>query len=209
MINIVINEAEKAKELLENIDKINENLYQNLLILSKYFKYVLNYQENKIKKELNLILEKTVKKYIPREYEDFIDKIIKKSNEQSLFCYENMPITNNEVKLIKELKDKTLERIMFTLVCLAKYFDLINSKNNHWVALDIKAIFYISGLKRTKVDQIKILRKLKELDYIEFSKNIVSNSIRVKAIEKLKNYKDKNENVIYIKEFKDLCKLYK
>ena len=120
-----------------------------------------------------------------------------------------MPITNNEVKLIKELKDKTLERIMFTLVCLAKYFDLINSKNNHWVALDIKAIFYISGLKRTKVDQIKILRKLKELDYIEFSKNIVSNSIRVKAIEKLKSYKDKNENAIYVKEFKDLCKLYK
>ena len=49
----MINEVEKAKELLENIDKINENLYQNLLILSKYFKYVLNYQENKIKKGEN------------------------------------------------------------------------------------------------------------------------------------------------------------
>ena len=30
-----------------------------------------------------------------------------------------------------------------------------------------------------------------------------------KAIEKLKSYKDKNENAIYVKEFKDLCKLYK
>lgn len=209
MINVVINEVEKAKELLENIDKIKENSYQNLLILSKYFKYVLNYQDNKIKKELNLLLEKSVKKYVPREYEEFIEKIIKKTNEQTLFCYEHMPITNNEIKLIKELKDKTLERIMFTLICLAKYFDLINSKNNHWVALDIKAIFYISGLKRTKLDQMKILRRLKELDYIEFSKNIVSNSLRIKAIEKLKNYKDKNENVIYVKEFKNLCKLYR
>ena len=209
MIKIVINEVERAKELLENLDKIKENSYQNLLILSKYFKYVLNYQDNKIKKELSLILEKTIKKYIPREYEDFIEKIIKKTNEQSLFCYEHMPITNNEIKLIKDLKDKTLEKIMFTLICLVKYFDLINSKNNHWVALDIKAIFYISGLKRTKLDQMKILRKLKELDYIEFSKNIVSNSLRIKAVEKLKSYKDKNEKVIYIKEFKNLCKLYK
>lgn len=209
MLKIVINEVDRAKELLENIDTIKENSYQNLLIIAKYYKYVLNYQENKIKKELNLLLEKTVKKYIPKEYEDFIDKIIKKCNEQSLFCYEHMPITNNEIKLIKTLNDKTLERVMFTLVCLSKYYDLINLKNNHWVALDIKAIFYISGLKRTKVDQIKILRKLKELDYIEFSKNIASNSLRIKAIEKLKNYKDKNENVIYVKEFKDLCKLYK
>jgi len=209
LIKIVINEVERAKELLENLDKIKENSYQNLLILSKYFKYVLNYQDNKIKKELSLILEKTIKKYIPREYEDFIEKIIKKTNEQSLFCYEHMPITNNEIKLIKDLKDKTLEKIMFTLICLVKYFDLINSKNNHWVALDIKAIFYISGLKRTKLDQMKILRKLKELDYIEFSKNIVSNSLRIKAVEKLKSYKDKNEKVIYIKEFKNLCKLYK
>jgi hypothetical protein len=40
-----------------------------------------------------------------------------------------MPITNNEIKLIKTLNDKTLERVMFTLVCLSKYYDLINLKN--------------------------------------------------------------------------------
>jgi hypothetical protein len=60
LLKIVINEVDRAKELLENIDTIKENSYQNLLIIAKYYKYVLNYQENKIKR-IKFITRKTVK----------------------------------------------------------------------------------------------------------------------------------------------------
>ena len=62
-----------------------------------------------------------------------IEKYAKRAEKYPLCKCRGIWITRNEITTIENLHDKVLERLAFTLLCLAKFNNFKNPQNNNWV----------------------------------------------------------------------------
>lgn len=153
-----------------------------LKILSKYY-YKLGYSRLQIENMLEEYLLKADKDIIIPLWEDTIEKYAKTADKHELVDIDFVPITENELNKISALKNKPLERLAFTLLCIAKFYNIINPNNNNWVNKDDKYIFKIANIQKTCFQQSLMYNDLYRMDYIGYSKIIDNLNINVKYID--------------------------
>ena len=115
-------------------------------------------------------------------------------------------ITENELKTIEEIHDKVLERLAFTLLCLAKFRNYRNPNNNNWVNYSNGEIYSMACINTTAFEKDVKFNKLKELGLIEYAKKINNLNIQVLYID------DESENKLFVSDFRKLgyeWRLYK
>jgi hypothetical protein len=93
-----------------------------------------------------------------------------------------------------------MKRLAFTLLCLAKYKNAINSKNNDWVNYKFKDIFKMANINATQKEQGFMIHDLRNLGLIKMNKIVDNLSINVCYIDKNKT----PENVLKITDFRNL-----
>ena len=195
---IILNEEIYAEECLRK-KTLGENPTYTLHVLAKY------YFEKKYEKPVVIeLLMDFVKKYYPRyecnkvAWEETVEKIVKGANKQTLTKVDGVWITSAELQTIGEIHDKVLERLAFTLLCIAKLNNDANPQSNGWVNNEIKEIFSIAKISCRVLDRYKKMGRLHELGLIEFPRKIDNLSCRVTYIN---NDSDKS---LYVSDFRAL-----
>lgn len=117
--------------------------------------------------------------YNPVKWSETIERFVKQAAKYPLVEIEYVPITQSELDCISELGSKRLERILFTMLCLSKFHDLKNPKNNHWVNQEDKTIFTLASAPMSKHDQNVALHELYKGGYIGFSQKVDNLNSRV------------------------------
>ena len=196
---IVLNELEYAEDCLRH-KRIDKKPYFTLSILAKYYFYHLGYNKEQIIENLTSFLSTTYPKY-QKEYaywNDTIEKIASNVEKYTLYEIEGVWITENELHTIEGIENKVLERLAFTMLCLAKLSIQRNPKSNGWINDDAKSIFSLARISGSVTDRYVRISELYDLGLIELPKKNDLLSYRITFID------DESKNVLFIHDFREL-----
>ena len=195
---IILNEKEYAKNCLQN-GIVDTKPFITLSILAKYYYHECGYR----KKKITTLLLEYLSKYYPRyklnefSWQTSIEKIAANAGVYRLYQINGIKITKNEMKTITNLHNKCLERLMFTMLCLAKLSNEKNPNNNGWVNAEAKDIFKYARIS-CKSDEREIkIGKLWQMGLLEFSKRNDNLNCRVTFI-------DNDDEELFVSDFREL-----
>lgn len=196
---IVLNEKKYAIECLET-GRIGDKPFFTLSILAKYYYYCLEYKKSKINTLLNEFMQKYYAGYqLDRmSWQDTIDNIVKKVNKFTLLEIDGVSITKSEMQTIAEIDNPILERVMFTILCLAKFGNARNPNNNGWVNLDSKEIFKMARVSCRAKERELFIGDLLHMGLLEIPKRNDNLSVRVVFID------DNGEEILFVSDFREL-----
>ena len=174
-----------------------------------YARYL--YHERKLRKagiikELNSFMESNYPHYNPVDWDVSFEKYANKAGKYPLCECNGVWITKNELKTIEEMHDKVLERLAFTLLCLAKFRNYRNPNNNNWVNHTNGEIYSLACINATSFEKDIKFNKLKELGLIEYAKKVNNLNIQVLYID------EDCEKTFFVSDFRKLgyeWRLYK
>lgn len=180
--------------------------YTFLSMYARYLYYEKGLRKAGIVKELNKFMLENYPRYNPVDWTSSIEKYSTKAEKYALCECRGVWITKNELITIKEISNKVLERLAFTLLCLAKFRNFRSSNNNNWVNYSNGEIYKLACINTTAFDKDLKFNQLKELGLIEYAKKVDNLNIRVLYID------DDSENKLFISDFRKLgyeWRLYK
>lgn len=92
---------------------------------------------------------------------------------------EQIVITKPEMDIVDALDGKQIRRLAFTLLCLSKYWDDVNKKNDHWVNNKDNEIMALANIKTSMRRQCAMYAALRDVKFIQFSKKVDNTNVRV------------------------------
>lgn len=196
---IILDEKKFAEDCIQN-GLVVMKPYFVLSILSRYYYHCCGYKKKKIKE----LLFDFLKKYYPKYeldgffWQNAIERLADKAKDNELMIIKGVSITESEMNKIKELNNRSLERLAFALLCLAKFQNARNSSNNGWVNLSSKQIFDCARIVCKKDERDRKLGQLRDLGYLEFPKRIDNVNNRVTFID------DNSPEVLFVSDFREL-----
>ena len=196
---IVLNEKEYAEECLKS-RIVNNKPFFTLSILSKYYYHCCGYRKKKITELLIDYMDKYYPYYASNKasWDENIEKIAANAGKYTLFEINWVWITKAELETIHNIHNKVLERLAFTMLCIAKLNNMKNPKNQGWVNTDAKELFSLARISCSVVNRYERLGMLNQLGLLEFPKKNDNLSSRVTFID------DESEKIIFISDFREL-----
>lgn len=145
---IILNEKQYAQKCIADND-IGEKPYRTLSIMAKYYYFSCGYKKKQIRDLLTDFIKRNYIEYSGEQdfWDEQIEKIVAKVNKQTLYEISGVKITKSEMQKIQSLNNRLLEKLLFTMLCVAKYYNLKNEKNNGWVNLPDKDVIEIANCK--------------------------------------------------------------
>ena len=200
MTNIVLNEKACAEYALENLI-LGSKPTETLGRVARYY-YSIGYK----KKEIGSLLEDFMLKCDPTinivKWQATIDKQVSSADKYELIDISGVEITQSEMEKIQQVEGKLLQRLMFTMLCLAKYGNAINPNNNNWVNRKDKEIFSLANIAVTTKRQSLLINDLWTMQYIGYSRVVDNININVKIVD------NESPTVLYISDFRNLGNQY-
>ena len=196
---IVLNEKKYAIECLEN-GFVGRKPFFTLSIIAKYYYYCLNYKKSKIEMLLNNFMFKNYSIGYQSDrlsWQDTIEKIVKKVNNYTLLELDGVKITKSELETISGIGNPNKERVMFTILCLAKFGIARNPQSNGWVNTDSKEIFKMARVSCKAKERELYIGDLCDRGLLELPKRNDNVSLRVTFI-------DDGEEELFISDFREL-----
>lgn len=179
-ISIILNEREYAETALD-MCVLDRKPTDTLTRVAKYYADK-GYKKNEIRSLLESFMLRCDPGINLVKWQDIIDSLIKSAMKSSLVEIESIPITKEEIKICDELSGVQMRRLMFTLICIAKYGNMANPLNKNWVNKPDKEIFYMANVKTGLKRQSLMLNDLRELGLIRFSRKVDNININVTCL---------------------------
>ena len=194
---IVLNEKKYAEECLEN-GTVDKKPFFTLSILAKYYHH-MGYSQKKIYNALVEFAEQNCYEYHNNKamWESSIMRLAKRAGKNPLYEIDGIWISSKELETIDSIHNKVLERLAFTLLCLAKLGMERNANNCGWVGNDSKEIFQLARITDNTVNRELRLNDLYQMGLISFAKRIDNLSIKVDFI-------DNSDKTLFISDFREL-----
>ncbi len=198
MDNIILKEDEYAEKIL-NSKRLDKKPTLDLKILAKYYCFKKELTPHRIYLELIEIMEEKYNNFSLAKWQSILLDISAHAKKYPLIHIDYIPITKNELLTIDGIVSKPMKRLAFTLLCLAKYKNLVASNNNDWVNYKFKDIFKMANVNATKKEQGFMIYDMKTLGLITMSKIIDNLSVNVCYIDK-----DNSDEILQIEDFRNL-----
>ncbi len=203
MTEIVLNEKQWVEEALES-GRLGSKPSETLGRLARYY-YGMGYKKTEISRMLEEFMIRCDPTINIVRWQPVIDYSVKNADKYAMINIQSIPITKEEINRIKVLPGVLWQRLMFTLLCLAKYGDAINQRNSGWVNREAREIFSLANVAVTIKRQALLFNDLWRLGYITYS-NIVDNiNVSVNIISPITNEAEVAMNVT---DFRNLGNQY-
>ncbi len=173
---------------------------------ARYLYHETGLRKGDIVKKLDEFMQSCYPKYNPTDWNSRIEKYMLKAEKFPLCECNGIWINEKELKTIEEIDNKVLERLAFTLLCLAKFRNFRNPNNNNWVSYSNGEIYNLACINTTAFDKDLKYNQLEELKLIEYAKKINNLNIQVLFID------NESKNKLFISDFRKLgyeWRLYK
>lgn len=195
-MTIINNEIKEAERRLSE-NELGNKPSETLSLIARYYKQVHKYNDASIIEILNDFLKRNCEIYNEVKWRDSIRRYVKQSKKYQLVVVDSVSLSQKEIDIINSLKAVRMRRLLFTIVCLAKFYTARNATSKDWLSTDYADLFRMAHMETTAKQQAEMLSKLYKLGYISFGKKITNLSIHVDII-------DDGEPVWIIDNFKDL-----
>ena len=177
---IVLNEKRWAKEAIESLS-LGKKPYDTIVRVAKYYK-----AEGYSKAELRKMVEQFMLRCSPNislvKWDNTINAALSAAEKYPLICIDGVSVTDEEMKTIKSLPGILLQRLLFTLICLARLGNEISPRNNNWVNRPQNEIFKLANINITSKRQSLMVNDLWRAGMVEYSKLVDNTNLRVTAV---------------------------
>lgn len=201
-----MNEYTYAENLLNKQDlklcDLGGKPSSTLNLLARYYREV-GKNNDEIKELLSDFLHRCLKdKYKESKWIDSIFYQVIKSKKYTLKKVDKVTVAKSEMEIVQAVKGKSRQKVLFTLLVLAKYYNAVSEKNNNWTNLEYKKIFKLSNVQLSIQNQALLINDLYNCGFVNVSRNVGKPNIQVNFIN------NETDVVLTITQLKDLGKEY-
>ena len=207
-MSFIFNELEYAESLLEYGPKksIKNN---DLYILGRYYSY-MGYDLKEIRNGVESFLKKYNTGYNEVLFSNQLDKIVKDSVKIPLRIPKPVYITKNEINKIRSVHNYKMEKILFVLLVVSRYYKLMRDKeyNGYYVNQTFSSILSLAHVYAKKSDKEIMQHVLRDLGFIRpIEPDGIHKSNGKDNLQLL--YDDENsEKTIYITDMNKIIEFY-
>lgn len=198
-MTFILNEHEWARDMIES-RSIGKRSFETLCRVARYY-IDEGYRKDEVRRLLEMFLLQCKPDASSALWMDTLDRAVSCAAKRPAVMIDKIVITKPELDVIDRLDGIQLQRLAFTLLCLAKYYDAINPKANHWVCADDKDIMAMANIKNPIRRQCELYRKLKDAGLICFSKRVDNTNVCVL-------FTAKGEEAMEIRDLRNLGNQY-
>lgn len=178
---IVLNEYEWARDKIIS-RTLGKRPFETLSRVARYY-IENNYSKKDVKKMLNTFLIQCDHAASLPKWEKTIDCALDKALKRGSINVSCIQISKPEMQRIEALSGKQLQRLAFTLLCLAKYWNIANPNANGWINNKDSEIMNMANINTSVKRQSLLFHILNEAELIQFSKKIDNTNVKVCFIE--------------------------
>lgn len=199
MMEIITDEREWAQNALSARD-LGQKPAQTLYHIARYYKQGCGYNNRDVRE----LLEQHIIRCDPNAnlfwWSDCLDRVVKESGKKPLIKVDGITLYKSELDCISKTGAIQAQRIAFVMLCLAKYWNAIRGidENNNWVNADPSDIAKMANVSTSTERVNDIYRKMKDKEYIVFSKRVDSLNCRVLPVA------TSGDECLYITDFRNL-----
>lgn len=155
-MDMIFDELKYAQKLVQN--GIKSFVSRDVTILAQYFRS-LGLAEDEIVEHVFAFCEKHISGFNKILYEEKIYSIVSRSKKSGLRISQPVPITTKEIQKIRELQNYRHEKIIFTLLVMAKHYRLTNTSANikhdqYFLHIKFNTIYRLAHTSRRKDENI-------------------------------------------------------
>lgn len=181
-MELYLNERKTAQEII-NTGKCEDKIQNVLMLLARYYYHGLQIHRKKaITEYLDGWMQKHYKNYDINDWSNFFEVCVKNAKKYPLVQIDYVPITQAEMDIIEGLHGRKQKRLAFTILVLAKYGNMRNSKNSDWVATEEYQIFKRARVSGSLEDKNLLLHIFYKQKLIQFSHKVDNVNIKVMFI---------------------------
>lgn len=161
-MELILNEKKYAEELLAT-GNIGKKPSVAIKLLVRYCYHEQDLRKKKIIAEIDGFMTQYYRNWNLDEWIKTITRYIGIAKKYPLLQIDYIAISSSEMEKIQSLNNEQLEKMLFTAVCIAKYYSQINPLNSNWVNLTPTQLFKLanqSGSKRDKLLRVHYLKNL-------------------------------------------------
>lgn len=179
-MSIVLNEHYSAEESIR-AKSLGKKPSETLCRVARY--YLDECQGAYTKKEIRSKLDAFLLQCEPTaslpKWSKMLDFATEWAFKHEAIQIEHITITVPEMNKIDALAGKQVRRLAFVLLCLSKYWDIVNKQNNHWVNSKDNEIMAMANINTSIRRQCAMYSALKDQEMISFSKKVDNTNVRV------------------------------
>lgn len=198
----ILNEKEWIEKKMKD-DKLYRESGLIMTLLTRYYIEKGLNKEEIVKEVVSYFRERT--KYNFKEDLTFLyasitaDKELK--NITPLMQIPYIAVSSSELSIIRTLNNKSNERYLFSLLCIAKYKNMVNPKNDNWTCKDIGSVFKkVANLNFVQEQQYSLIRDIIDRGLIRMGSG---DNLNIQVL-----FMDGKDEYIKVDSFTDLGKFY-
>lgn len=199
-MSIVTNELVWVEDAL-SARSLGSHPTQTLNRIAKYYHQHCGYS----KKEIPDLLEKFLIRCDPDVslvlWSDQIQRATKLSDSRPLIKIDGVSLSAGELSAVSGVSGTRQQRLLFTLICLAKYENAVRSNRSNWVRTEIKQIMALANIVTSSTVQMQLFADLHDAGMIAYAKRVDDLSVRVLCI-------DDDEQAMFVSDFRNLGNQY-
>lgn len=176
-MSIVLNEMKWAETAIAE-KELGRHPFETLSRVAKYYTYQ-GCKRSDVRKKLDAFLLSCDPSASLVTWSDTLDNAAKYASKYPLIMIDSILITKPEMERIESLTGKQLQRVAFTLLCIAKYMHIVAPETDYWVSTPNHEIMSLSNVNTSLRRQGEMFNKLMEAGLIRFSKKIDNLSVQV------------------------------
>lgn len=199
MKEIVLNEMEWAKGAIDSLS-LGKKPFDTIVRVAKYYK-AQGLQKNEIRRKVEDFMIRCQPRLSLVKWDGSISTALNIAEKHPPLCLSGVAVTEPELKKIEELPSLLQQRLMFALVCLAKYGNASNRNNGNWVNAEQKDIFALANVTLSSKRQSLMINDLWQAGYIGYSCLVDNTNLSVKILED-------GDTAMYVDDFRNLGNQY-
>lgn len=201
MTEIILNEKEWAEAAIKN-GSLGTRAGETLMRVAKYY-HSMGYKRSEIERLLEAFVLRCDPGACVPKWHVLISKCSASAGKFSMIDVAGVSVTHREMEVIQGLKGRLAQRLLFTLICLAKYGNAVNPRNGNWVNRAPKDIFALANITITTNRQSLMINDLWQAGYIGYS-NIIDNiNLNIKIIDD-----GASDQAVFVTDFRNLGNQY-
>jgi hypothetical protein len=180
-MTIVLDENAWAQEMIAN-RTLGKKAFETLSRVARYY-----LDEGMSRRDARMRLDTFLTQCDPTaslsKWSDTLDFAVKRALKSTALKIDCIIVTVPEMEKIDSLESRQIRRLAFTLLCLSKYWDAVNSRGDHWVNSEQREIMKMANINTSLKRQSLMYGALRKLDMVEFSRKVDNTNVRVTFAE--------------------------
>lgn len=181
MPTLLLNECDEVQRILREESLLEPA--EQVFLLARYYRCTLSYAPKRAEEALQAFVRRTIPDGDTARWTGILHRALACAKDRPLHQLGNLPVSERELAAVTACSGRREQRILFTLIVLARYFNAIHGVDSGWVNLPLRDILRLAGSNIPTADGLEILRRLCADGLIEPRRGIGELALRVVCLD--------------------------